>query len=212
MTVSIIYIGPKEKGTALVQPFLDAKPLRQNITEAPWSNLFYSVANEGGDKYARIRGGNQSIYGWNTYTFDVQTYIDVFNDVDAFFDENPSIQQGSQWEMEQFAHQTTRSIPDASTAYPYRNTTMYNFFQYTLPNASFGKTFADFANRNRDKMVGASGSASGGLETYVNYGHGDEKPEVWYSARKMPQLQAVKAKWDPKSLFSYYKGIPQPAA
>ena len=196
----------------MIQPFLDAKPLRQNITEAPWNILFYSVANEGGDVYARIRGENQSVYGWNTYTFDIQTYINVFNDVDAFFVENPSVQQGSQWEIEQFAHQVTRSIPDASTAYPYRNTTLYNFFQYTLPNASFGNTYSEFANKNRDEMIATSGSSSGGLEVYVNYGHGDEDVDSWYSARKLPQLRAAKAKWDPMSLFSYYKGITQPTA
>ncbi|KAK3311874.1 putative FAD-dependent oxidase [Apodospora peruviana] len=41
------------------------------------------------------------------------------------------------------------------------------------------------------------------LYIYVNYGHGDEKSEVLYSARKLPRLRALKKIWDPENAFRF---------
>ena len=63
-----------------------------------------------------------------------------------------------------------------------------------------------FAKPARDEFARTSGFDS--LTTYSNYAHGDEGPEAWYSARKLPQLSALKRKWDPDQLFSWNYPVP----
>jgi fumiquinazoline A oxidase len=45
-------------------------------------------------------------------------------------------------------------------------------------------------------------------EVYLNYAHGDEGPEVWYSLEKLPQLSDLKSTWDPQQLFSFNYPVP----
>jgi fumiquinazoline A oxidase len=47
---------------------------------------------------------------------------------------------------------------------------------------------------------------------YVNYAHGDEGPEVWYSPEKLDNLTRLKRMWDPKELFSWSNPVPLPDA
>ena len=63
-----------------------------------------------------------------------------------------------------------------------------------------------FAKRARDEFARTSGFEA--LTTYSNYAHGDEGPEAWYSARKLPRLSALKRKWDPDELFSWNYPVP----
>jgi fumiquinazoline A oxidase len=46
------------------------------------------------------------------------------------------------------------------------------------------------------------------LSVYLNFAHGDEGVNAWYSARKMPRLSALKRLWDPEQLFSWNFPIP----
>jgi fumiquinazoline A oxidase len=64
----------------------------------------------------------------------------------------------------------------------------------------------EFATSARAQFAKASGY--GQLATYVNFAHGDEGPEAWYSARKLKKLSALKRQWDPKGLFSYSNPVP----
>jgi hypothetical protein len=113
---------------ALIKPFIDSKPLMQNITVVSWNQLVY-VANFGGDKYGCVKGSNNSLYGLNLYDISVPTFTNVFGELVDFWDKNPDLRATSRWETEKFATRVTRSIPDEATAYPYRNA---NAFRYEL--------------------------------------------------------------------------------
>ena len=63
-----------------------------------------------------------------------------------------------------------------------------------------------FVKPARDEFARTSGFET--LTTYSNYAHGDEGPEAWYSARKLPQLSALKRKWDPDQLFRWNYPVP----
>ncbi len=52
------------------------------------------------------------------------------------------------------------------------------------------------------------GSGKPNLEAYVHFGHGDEGSKAWYSAAKLPQLQALKRVYDPRNLFKWYNPVP----
>lgn len=63
-----------------------------------------------------------------------------------------------------------------------------------------------FVKPARDEFARTSGFET--LTTYSNYAHGDEGSEAWYSARKLPQLSALKRKWDPDQLLSWNYPVP----
>lgn len=57
----------------------------------------------------------------------------------------------------------------------------------------------------RDRLQRGSGKPS--LEVYVHFAHGDEGPTAWYTGSKLLQLRALKAKYDPNTLFSFYNAV-----
>jgi hypothetical protein len=64
---------------------------------------------------------------------------------------------------------------------------------------------AKFANERRSAFAKLNGAK--GLEVYVNYAHGDEGRNAWYTAPKLPRLEKLKQKWDPNSLFNFTNGF-----
>lgn len=48
------------------------------------------------------------------------------------------------------------------------------------------------------------------MEIYLNYAHGDEGADVWYSPQHLPKLSQLKSKWDPDELFSFNYPVPLP--
>lgn len=47
-----------------------------------------------------------------------------------------------------------------------------------------------------------------GLSVYVNFAHGDEGVDAWYTLRKIGNLTRLKRKWDPLELFSWSFPVP----
>lgn len=76
-----------------------------------------------------------------------------------------------------------------------------------FPNASLATTASEIGYAARALFIPTSGASTSNIEVYVNYGHGDEGPLGWYSARKLPRLNALKAKYDPNKLFSHYNAL-----
>lgn len=58
----------------------------------------------------------------------------------------------------------------------------------------------------RAELQATSGFDS--LQVYINYGFGDEGPEVWYGADNLPRLSALKRKWDPLNQFGPGNPVP----
>lgn len=79
-------------------------------------------------------------------------------------------------------------------------TSLFNF-AYNDTNRALDRRIIDFANAARRNFTSVSGFAQ--PELYVSYGHGDEDLDVIYSARNLPRLRSLKAKWDPKNVYSY---------
>jgi len=74
-------------------------------------------------------------------------------------------------------------------------------------DSSYDDDVNKFTKSARDQFAKSSGYDQ--LATYVNYAHGDEGPEAWYSTRKLARLSALKRQWDPKGLFSFSNPVPK---
>jgi hypothetical protein len=78
-----------------------------------------------------------------------------------------------------------------------------SFSGFTTDAQTFA--IAKFAKEIRGNFAKLNGAK--GLEVYVNYAHGDEGHNAWYTAAKLPQLEQLKRKWDPKNLFNFTNGF-----
>ena len=109
---------------ALIAPLLALNPVLTNISTVAWKDA-QAVAHFATDKMNCQTGTNYSIYGVNLYSIEVPTMISVFNDFANFFIDYPAF-QSSIWVISQFPSAVAKSIPDSSTAYPYRDVTAYS--------------------------------------------------------------------------------------
>jgi hypothetical protein len=73
------------------------------------------------------------------------------------------------------------------------------------PNASDISPLIQWGRKVRSQLQ--QGSGKDDLEVYVHFAHGDEGSAAWYTESKLFQLQALKAKYDPHSLFSFYNPV-----
>ena len=106
-----------------IQPFLDLKPAVQNISELPWKDIEKS-ARFGTDAQACRKGSLDDVFGLNLYTIDVPTLTDVFDTLNATYARQPELQRAL-LALVMYSRIGPTSIPDDTTAYPYRNTTAY---------------------------------------------------------------------------------------
>lgn len=77
---------------------------------------------------------------------------------------------------------------------------------YDSANTTLDTAVNTFVQNARDNFQKTSGFEH--LSVYVNFAHGDEGVEAWYSDRKMERLSELKGLWDPNQLFSWYNPIP----
>ena len=74
-------------------------------------------------------------------------------------------------------------------------------FAYEDTGGALDHRINSFANSARQNFTAVSGFPQ--PEIYVSYGHGNENLDVLYSAKKLPRLRSLKAKWDPKNVYQY---------
>ncbi|KAK0701960.1 hypothetical protein B0T26DRAFT_865985 [Lasiosphaeria miniovina] len=200
---SFYYVGPQAEGLRLIQPFLDLGPLNVEIHAARYDSIS-SVALYSAESVGTIRGISFVPYSVNLYAIDPPSLISLFNYMNATMTGRPDLQTATlAWA--QFSTYGFQLFPVESSAFPYRDVAV--FFQYDGFgfNASQIPALDKFGKNVRSLMRPGSGRTD--LEVYVHFGHGDEGPAAWYSAAKLPRLNALKAVYDPKNLFSYYNPV-----
>jgi len=102
------------------------------------------------------------------------------------------------------------AVPNSATAYPWRDTKAYVMIQFLWAEGDGPEVEAPaeaMALELRADLVATAGYG-GDLAVYVNYAHGDEKLEQVYGAEKLPQLVALKKKYDPSNVFAFSNPLP----
>jgi hypothetical protein len=183
---------------------LEQQPRVSNISVVPYNQLVY-VANFGGDVFARQKGVKADMWGYQLNDLTVSTLSSTYTKFINFVLENPVLQGNALWLLEKFGLGVTATIPDDSTAYPWRKTVSYGFFEYNLPadvTQQATDTIDVFAQKLRQDLVAGCGNPQGNV--FVNYARGTETPEQIYGKSKLPKLRSLKKKYDPKGLFNHY--------
>ena len=204
--LSAIYFGTKEQGDAAIKAFIDQKPRASNITVVPYNQLVY-VANFGGDVFARQKGVRADMWGYQLNTLTVSTLVDTYTKYINFLLANPDVSNAF-WLLEKFGLGVTATISDDSTAYAWRKSVSYGFFEFNLPEgvtAAQTNKVDTFVKKLRNDMMTACGNPEGNV--FPNYARGIEKPEQVYGKAKLPRLRILKKKYDPKGLFNHYNSF-----
>lgn len=81
-----------------------------------------------------------------------------------------------------------------------------SLFENYLKNTSQIDAVNQFTKAARAQLQKTSGFDE--LSVYVNFAHGDEGVEAWYTPRKMANLTQLKRKWDPLELFGWSNPVP----
>ncbi|MCJ1397126.1 hypothetical protein MMC11_000318 [Xylographa trunciseda] len=204
--VNALYVGPLDAGKALIKPFLDLQPMNLNISTLSYAeisdNAIYGLVARG-----CIRGVNYTSFGINLYDVDVATLVEVVNYMNTSMSANPVLGI-SEFTSAQFAPYGFELYADDTSAYPYRNTVVYSRIDGSFLSAADAPVVETFASNLRKLLQTTAGAPNGALQVYVHYAKGDEGPEAWYTAEKLPRLQQLKAKHDPAELFGFYNAVP----
>ncbi|KAK9772990.1 putative FAD-binding PCMH-type domain-containing protein [Seiridium cardinale] len=199
IVVHAVYFGPQTDGEKLLQPFRDLGPLVSNIGMVQQNEMFPA------DHGACVP--NQRI---NLYTV-------AFRQTDPPSLESYYAHLVDMWQswpdydgrllIMRYATDTALTVPDSDTAYPWRDAIAHMNLENFYTDPAHDKHINELVVSARERFSSSSGYSS--LATYSNFAHGDEGPESWYSARKLPRLSATKRIWDPKGLFSWHNPVPR---
>ena len=166
------------------------------------------VANFGADTFASQKGVKADLWGYQLNNLTVPTLISTYTKLINFLLANPAISSSGFWFLEKFGLGVTASIPDDSTAFPWRQSVSYGFFEFNLPDdvtTEIVSTVDTFAKKLRSDLSTGCGNPQGNV--FVNYARGNEKPEQVYGKSKLPRLRLLKAKYDPNGLFNHYNSF-----
>ncbi|ELR03672.1 hypothetical protein GMDG_06315 [Pseudogymnoascus destructans 20631-21] len=206
--VNLVWFGPEADVTQHIQPFIVAGPTTTNTKTVRWTD-WYTVALFGA--YVSP-GATDCTYGqyYNAYTLgiaqtDPVAMTALFNNITAFSSENPDFT--GFFGVNRYPNAVALSVEDNDTAYPYRGVKSQITIQSNYhPNATLNDAANHFFKDARAVMQETSGLDC--LSIYVNFAHGDEGPEAWYSHRKLARLSRLKRKWDPSNRFGFYQPVP----
>jgi hypothetical protein len=165
------------------------------------------VANFGGDIFARQKGVRADMWGYQLNSLAVPTLVDTYTKYINFLLTNPDLSNAF-WLLEKFGLGVTATIDDDSTAFAWRKSVSYGFFEFNLPEGVTAKqtsTVDTFVKKLRKDLMSGCGNPEGNV--FPNYARGIEKPEQVYGKAKLPRLRLLKKKYDPKGLFNHYNSF-----
>ncbi|KAH8678502.1 putative FAD-dependent oxygenase [Xylariales sp. PMI_506] len=112
--------------------------------------------------------------------------------------------------FEDYSSGGVKAVASDSTAFAYRadNVLSAPLLTYSPTDAARDAEAAALGNQLRD-IIHAGTNPNGSYHVYVNYAYGDEGPSGWYGADdwRQAKLQALKEKYDPNGVFSFYAPI-----
>ncbi|KAF3492371.1 FAD binding domain-containing protein [Arthroderma uncinatum] len=111
--------------------------------------------------------------------------------------------------FEGYSNQGVKAIDPKTTAFAFRgdNYLAAPLISYTPADSALDQKAANLGLQLRNILLQASGRQE--LHAYVNYAYGAETPQQWYGSEQWRQdkLKALKQKYDPKGMFSFYAPI-----
>ncbi|GLA17557.1 hypothetical protein AnigIFM62618_004699 [Aspergillus niger] len=204
--VNAIYYGPEEQALELLSPFTSLTPIMSRSVTVPWNALldttFFGLAAQEGGACAKNQAVN--IYSIGLNHTDVPAWESYMEQLLQFYHQNPTYD--GRFLVQRYSTQGALSTLDSDTAYPHRQIKMHINLEGWYTDPYLEDPVNAFLKQSRRHFQQSSGFDN--LAVYVNYAHGDEGPDVWYTAEKLENLTRLKQKWDPEERFSWSNPVP----
>ncbi|PYH88739.1 FAD-binding domain-containing protein [Aspergillus ellipticus CBS 707.79] len=205
LIVSAVYYGPKEEGVPYLASFTALNATETDLVMVAWPDLIDSMAF-GADASACTTGSYLNVWGLGLAETNVDTYTTFFTELEAFAQAHPDYT--GIFVVDRYSSEAAAAVPANSTSYGYgyRKINSHLLFENSYTNPSLDGVVNAFMRKSRAQFQRTSGFSE--MEIYLNYAHGDEGPEVWYSPQHLPPLSQLKSQWDPDQLFSFNYPVP----
>ncbi|KAK3324852.1 hypothetical protein B0H66DRAFT_471114 [Apodospora peruviana] len=198
LVLHAVFFGPREEGEKYLEPFQKLGPIASNIAMVPQTALFPA------DHGACLPNQRINLYTVALKKIHPPSFESFYGHLVDMWHRYPDYE--GRLLIERYGKDGTTAVPSDSTAYPWRDAiahiNMENF--YSNPTHDDAINAVIVSSRAEFARTGGFGS----LATYINFAHGDEGPEAWFSAEKLPKLSTLKRQWDPKGLFSWHNPVP----
>ncbi|PYI11870.1 FAD-binding domain-containing protein [Aspergillus sclerotiicarbonarius CBS 121057] len=141
-------------------------------------------------------------YALNLYEIgveDLTAAVQYFNDTVA----STAALQGVFLAFTQYAQYGFQQHPQNSSSFPYRDVAIQ--IDGSAASDDDVPIIDSFEREFRDRLVNISGKDE--LEVYMQFSHGDEGADAWFSAANVPKLRELKRRYDPLDLFRFYNSV-----
>ncbi|KAI1098220.1 hypothetical protein F4804DRAFT_325398 [Jackrogersella minutella] len=202
IVANALYFGSAEEAEKYLTPFAEAGPLSTSRNEVSWPQFFSALSIA--DTTECVPGQYSNGYAIGLKQTDVPSFVSYFNKLADFSVKYPEF-NGS-FTIDRYPNAVALSVPDYQTAYPHREIKTHLLLESYYPNSTLDVPVNDLIQTARAQFQAMSGFEH--LSVYVNFAHGDEGVDAWYTPRKLPNLTRLKRKWDPDQLFSWYFPVP----
>ncbi|KAH3979044.1 hypothetical protein HBI56_091390 [Parastagonospora nodorum] len=191
---SPFYHGSTAQGRAAFQSLLDIGPISDATTMTPYTSW------NNGSNNACVKGGLRPTWGVGLERMDPKIWRQVYNSWLELV-RQPGFERSSIL-LNAYALDKVRSVPDDSSAIPWRHTIKFHAsitVFYTDPLLEqkalfYGNTVRALWRLSNKQFTG---------KVYINNGFGDESNVDIYGA-SLPRLTTLKKKYDPKKRFNQW--------
>ncbi|KAF2787645.1 FAD binding domain-containing protein [Melanomma pulvis-pyrius CBS 109.77] len=189
---TLFYHGSADAGRAAFKVLFDIKPVSDFTAVTPYTDW-----NAGSDT-ACIKGGRRPTWAVGLASLDPLTWRKTYT-VWAELSQQPGAERSSIL-LNVLPLDKVRSVPDAASAYPFRNTVKF----FASLTASYSDPAFDATAVSYGQKARAIWQATDGLaqhSTYINNAFGDENLKTIYGD-SLPRLRLLKQKIDPHRRFN----------
>ncbi|KAI1379509.1 hypothetical protein F4677DRAFT_442487 [Hypoxylon crocopeplum] len=204
LLVNANFAGPINQALKHLAPLNALNPLRFEVLDVAWPDVFSTSYFGIEDTKACGRNQHVNMRSVGAKRTDPDIIVEFIDELERFTMANPDVSTAMM--IHRFPTQKVLEVPDEESVYPHRQFKMHIQLESEYDNRGKDDIVDEFLQSARQRFAAASGFDEHAV--YVNFAHGDEKPEAWYGARNLERLSGLKRTWDPRGLFSFYNAVP----
>ncbi|PSR81486.1 hypothetical protein BD289DRAFT_372588 [Coniella lustricola] len=204
LVINANFLGPPGIAAQYLEPLSDLMPLRHEVLNVHWSDVFATSYFGIPDTKACGRNQHVNMRSVGARRTDPATLVKFLDHLQKFTKTNPNVQTAMM--IHRFANDRVLEAAETDeSSYPHRDISMHIQLECEFEDVTQDSQVDKFLDEARSLLTAVSGFQKPAV--YVNFAHGDEGPAAWYGQENLEKLSVLKREWDPKNLFGFYNSI-----